>query len=205
MNEKRHGGRGGHSGHRGRKHGQDGLDTAGDVTGEGGKGPGRHRHGHRGGGRRGGRLFDYGELRLLILALIADGPSHGYELIKTIEDRFAGAYSPSPGVIYPTLSWLEDMGYAVVDPQEGGRKLYRITKDGAEFLKLKKQEADGLFARAGQSGGPPGYVPAPVIRAMENLKTALRLRLRQGEMNENTIDAIAAAIDAAAQNVEKCE
>src|SRR5690606_20422761 len=64
---------------------------------------GRHRHG---GGRRGGRAFDYGELRLLILSMIAARPSHGYELIKAVEERFGGSYSPSPGVIYPTLSWL---------------------------------------------------------------------------------------------------
>src|SRR5262245_17752487 len=70
-----------------------------------------HKHG------RGGRLFDYGELRLLILALIAEAPSHGYELIKSIEERFGGSYTPSPGVIYPTLSWLDDMGYAVIEPE----------------------------------------------------------------------------------------
>ncbi|WP_240035682.1 PadR family transcriptional regulator [Hwanghaeella grinnelliae] len=150
-------------------------------------------------------MFDYGELRLLILALIADAPSHGYELIKTIEDRFAGAYSPSPGVIYPTLSWLEDMGYAAVETQEGGRKQYRITTEGADFLKLKKTEAEGLFARTGQHGGPPAHAPAPIVRAMENLKTALRLRLRQGPVEEQTIETIAAAIDAAAQQVEKSE
>ena len=144
-------------------------------------------------------------MRLLILALIADGPSHGYELIKTIEDRFAGAYSPSPGVIYPTLSWLEDMGYAEIDAQEGGRKLYRITKDGADFLKLKKTEAESLFARTGQQGGPPAHAPAQVVRAMENLKTALRLRLRDGQFEEETVEAIAAAIDAAAREVEKCK
>jgi DNA-binding PadR family transcriptional regulator len=67
-------------------------------------------------------LFDYGELRLLVLALIAEQPAHGYELIKIIEERFGGSYTPSPGVIYPTLSWLEDMGYARVEPKEGGRK-----------------------------------------------------------------------------------
>ena len=66
----------------------------------------RHHHGHRGGGRRGGRFFDYGELRLVALAMMAEQPRHGYEIIKGIEERMAGSYSPSPGVIYPTLSWL---------------------------------------------------------------------------------------------------
>src|SRR4051812_30777633 len=74
---------------------------------------GRHHQHHR--GRHGGRLFDYGELRLLVLAMIAEQPRHGYELMQVIEERTGGSYSPSPGVIYPTLSWLEDMGYAHVE------------------------------------------------------------------------------------------
>src|SRR5271163_5272853 len=91
-----------------------------------------HRHHHR--GRRHGRLFDYGELRLLILAMIAEQPRHGYELIKVIEERFGGSYTPSPGVIYPTLSWLDDMGYAAVDAEASGRKRYRLTAEGEAFL-----------------------------------------------------------------------
>src|SRR4051812_23229092 len=76
------------------------------------------RHGRRfgrGGGRHGGRLFEYGEPRLLLLAMIAERPRHGYELMKAIEERFSGSYSPSPGVIYPTLAWLDDMGYVAVE------------------------------------------------------------------------------------------
>src|SRR5262245_43980001 len=88
---------------------------------------GRHRHHH--GGRRSGRLFDYGELRLLLLAMIAGRPRHGYELIKAIEERFGGSYTPSPGVIYPTLSWLDDMGYVAIEAEEAGRKRYRITSE----------------------------------------------------------------------------
>src|SRR5262245_12328069 len=81
-----------------------------------------HRHHGRHGGRRGGRLFDYGELRLVVLAMIAEEPRHGYELMRAIEERMGGSYSPSPGVIYPTLSWLEDMGYALVESESTGRK-----------------------------------------------------------------------------------
>ena len=164
---------------------------------------GRH-HGPGRGGRHGGRLFDYGELRLLLLAIIADAPSHGYELIKTIEERFGGSYSPSPGVIYPTLSWLDDMGYAVIEPAEGGRKRYSITPEGKAFLAANRAAIDELMARAG-SGGPRGRegVPAPVVRAMENLKLAMRLRLRRGDVSEEAAVAIAAALDLAAQTVEK--
>src|ERR1700691_948695 len=83
-----------------------------------------HRHGHWR-GMRGGRFFDHGDLRFLILKLIADKPRHGYELIKAIEEQFGGAYSPSPGVIYPTLTMLEELGYAVVTA-EGNKKAYTI-------------------------------------------------------------------------------
>lgn len=164
---------------------------------------GRH-HGPGRGGRHGGRLFDYGELRLLLLAIISDAPSHGYELIKTVEDRFGGSYSPSPGVIYPTLSWLDDMGYAAIEPAEGGRKRYSITPEGKAFLAANRTAIDELMARAG-GGGPGGRegVPAPVVRAMENLKLALRLRLRRGDLDAASAEAIAAALDLAAQTVEK--
>jgi DNA-binding PadR family transcriptional regulator len=170
-----------------------------DMRGLGGFGGGRHGM-HRG-GRRGSRLFDYGELRLLVLALIADAPAHGYELIKTIEDRFGGAYTPSPGVIYPTLSWLEDMGYASVEA-EGGRKSYAITEAGRAFLAENRAAADALFERAAGEAQGRGR-STEVMRAMQNLKTALRLRLAAGEIDEPTIDAIAAAIDEAAQKVGK--
>ncbi|WP_246191395.1 PadR family transcriptional regulator [Aureimonas leprariae] len=161
-------------------------------------GPGR-RH-----GGRGGRLFDYGELRLLILALLAEQPRHGYELIKAIEERLSGSYSPSPGVIYPTLAWAEDMGYAVADPEGGGRKTYRLTPEGEAFLAANRAAADELLSRGGM-GGPGGRpdLPAPVLRAMENLKLALRLRLREGALTAGQVEAIAAALDAAAQAVER--
>ncbi|MEH0076103.1 PadR family transcriptional regulator [Pannonibacter sp. Pt2] len=161
--------------------------------------------GHPGGHRRGGghrRLFDYGELRLLVLALIAEEPRHGYELIKAIEDRFAGSYSPSPGVIYPTLSWLEDMGYSAITVEAGGRKRHSVTPEGEAFLAASKAQADELMTRA-RGGMGRGCAPAPVVRAMENLKTALRLRMRGGAIDPETAQKIAAAIDAAALAVEQ--
>ena len=154
---------------------------------------GEHRRG------RGGRLFDYGELRLLVLALIAQAPAHGYELIRTIEDRFGGAYTPSPGVIYPTLSWLEDMGYASVE-RDGGRKRYAVTEQGRLFLAANQGAADALFRRGGE--GKQGR-SLQVMRAMHNLKTALRLRLANGRTDEAAADAIAAAIDEAAMKIGK--
>lgn len=166
-----------------------------------------HRHHHRGrhgGRRRGGRLFDYGEFRLLILAMLAERPRHGYELIKGIEEQFGGAYTPSPGVIYPTLAWLDDSGYAAVEAEDGGRKRYTATPEGLAFLDENRAAVDALLARGGEEGGGRREgVPAPVIRGMENLKLALRLRMRRGPIEPAAAEAIAAALDAAAQVVER--
>jgi DNA-binding PadR family transcriptional regulator len=163
----------------------------------------REQNRHRRGGR-GGRLFDYGDLRLLLLAMIAERPRHGYELIKAIEERFGGSYSPSPGVIYPTLSWLVDMGYAAGEAEDSGRKSYRITAEGEAFLVANRAQADELLLRPGQGGVEGGdLVPAPVVRAMENLKVAMRLRLRRGALDQTAAEGIAAALDAAAQAVER--
>ena len=163
----------------------------------------RHRGGP-GGGRR-GRLFDYGELRLVVLALIVEQPRHGYELMRAIEERMGGSYSPSPGVIYPTLSWLEDMGYAAVETDEAGRKRYQVTPEGNAFLAANRASVDALFSRIGTAGREGRYegVPAPIIRGMENLKLALRLRLRSGAIDQAAAENIAAALDLAAQSVER--
>jgi len=136
--------------------------------------------------------------------MIAEQPRHGYELMKAIEDRMSGAYTPSPGVMYPTLSWLEDMGYAVVDTQDTGRKRYRITEEGQAFLIANRAAVEALFARIGPARhGPPDDVPPPILRGMENLKLALRLRQRRGAIDQATAEAIAAILDSAAIAVER--
>jgi DNA-binding PadR family transcriptional regulator len=107
-------------------------------------------------------------------------------------------------VIYPTLSWLEDMSYAVVETESAGRKRYRITAEGEAFLAANQAAIEELLSRIGAPGeGRYAGVPAPVIRGMENLKMALRLRLRQGSLDQSTVESIAAALDAAAQAVER--
>jgi len=163
---------------------------------------GKHHRRHRGG--HGGRLFDYGELRLLLLAMISERPRHGYELIKAIEERMGGSYTPSPGVVYPTLAWLDGMGYAAVETEQAGRKLYRATPEGEAFLAANRAAADELLSRAGPAGADgAGPVPAPVVRAMENLKLAMRLRLRRGPIGQEAAESIAEALDAAARTVER--
>src|SRR5450432_1415873 len=107
----------------------------------------RHGMGFGGRGRRPERIFDQGDLRIVILKLISDAPSHGYEIIKAIEEKVGGAYSPSPGVIYPTLTLLEELGYVTVENADGGKKLYRLTDAGSAALEDKKAVVDAIFRR----------------------------------------------------------
>src|SRR5262245_58154786 len=106
---------------------------------------GGHHHGGRGG--RMGRVFDHGDLRYVLLQLIADKPRHGYELIKAIEEKFGGTYSPSPGVVYPTLTHLEGLGYLRTESGGGTKKLYSLTEEGASFLAANRVAVDGIFRR----------------------------------------------------------
>jgi DNA-binding PadR family transcriptional regulator len=162
------------------------------------------RHGHRHHGGRGGRFFESGDLRLVILRLIAERPRHGYELIKEIEERLAGAYSPSPGVVYPTLTLLEELGQIEVTSTEGGRKLYGITAEGEQVLAENRAETDALFARMEAAAGDrPGGAALQAMRAMHNLKMALRLRLMRGSLSEEQLRRIVALIDEAAVQVER--
>lgn len=176
----------------------------GGGFGEGRRGGG-FSEGRRGGGGRGlGRVFAHGDLRLVVLMLIADKPRHGYELIKAIEERVNGAYSPSPGVVYPTLTLLEELGHIVADSPESTRKLYRITEQGSAFLAANRPTLDGLLARMDEVGQAAGHrPPAPIVRAMENLKMALRLRLQGGTLTTEQIAAIAAVLDEASRTVEQ--
>ncbi|MFS2167604.1 PadR family transcriptional regulator [Variovorax sp. Varisp62] len=157
---------------------------------------------HRGGGRGGARVFGHGGLRFVLLQLIADKPAHGYELIKAIEDRLGGSYAPSPGVVYPTLTLLEEMGYLSVEAGDGsGRKRYSVTASGQEFLAANREMADAMMAR--MSGGRPPRGPPQVTRAIENLKLAMRMRLSGAAMTDQQAHEFAAVLDAAAQQIEK--
>ena len=142
------------------------------------RGDGRHgfgRHGDHAGGRRGGRMFDHGELRLVVLALIAERPRYGYEIIKEIEERLGGGYSPSPGVIYPTLTLLEELGHATV-AEAGGKKHYTITPEGQAALATSQAAVDAALGRMRDVGATRTSAGQPqIVRAMENLKLALRL------------------------------
>jgi DNA-binding PadR family transcriptional regulator len=106
----------------------------------------RRPAGHERGGRRGPRVFASGDLKLLLLALIAEQPCHGYDLIRQIESMFDGAYSPSPGVIYPTLTFLE-MSKMITGDAEGGKKRYSVTDAGRLSLEVQAMALDGVRMR----------------------------------------------------------
>jgi len=97
-------------------------------------------------------MFGQGDLKYVILQLLAEKPRHGYEVIKALEERFAGTYAPSAGTVYPTLSLLEDMGYASVSMEEGGKKVYSITDEGRQYLKENQGTVDDIFDRIAELG-----------------------------------------------------
>jgi DNA-binding PadR family transcriptional regulator len=115
-----------------------------------GGGPAGGRHGRR--GHRGGRIFEQGDLKYVILQLLEEKPRHGYDIIKELEERFAGTYSPSPGTVYPTLAMLEDMGYARGQTEESGRKIYEITPEGKAYLEENRGTVTDIFDRIADVG-----------------------------------------------------
>ncbi len=156
----------------------------------------------RGGGRR--RVFDSGELRLVLLKLIADQPRHGYELIRAVEELTGGSYVPSPGMVYPTLTMLEEMGHITEAKSEGTRKAFAVTDDGTRHLAERKAEVEALFARLAELADISERADGgPIRRAMGNLRTALRHRLSRENVKPETLHEIAAILDEAVQKIER--
>ncbi len=175
----------------------------------GGGGLGRHGGGHGGGPERGGRgarMFEHGAIKLLALGLVAERPCYGYELIKHIESLVGGDYSPSPGVIYPTLTYLVDMGWAIVQDGEGGRKQYTITPNGQAQLAQQSAELEGLKGRLQQGKERMAAGRSPDIeRAMANLKAVLQQRMADGSGQAELARRIATVIDEAASTIQRLE
>jgi len=164
----------------------------------------RGRHGWRGRGfsgrhgmgdgdfMRARRMLAQGDLRLIALALIAEQPRHGYEIIKLLEEKTAGWYSPSPGIVYPTLTYLEEAGYLAAQT-EGSKKLYSITAEGRAYLEENRDfvravldrlaaigERFARFRRRDQREDEGGDVGPPLLRAaIENLKEVALKRLEE--------------------------
>lgn len=160
--------------------------------------------GRRGRGRRSRRMFESGELRLVLLKLIADQPRHGYELIKAIEDMTGGEYAPSPGVVYPTLTMLEDMGLIAEKKSKDAKKIFECTDDGRAHLAENEAEVAELMERLEELAPRESHEAGPAIgRAVRNLMTALGHRIGREGLDEELLLEIAAILDEAAQRIER--
>ncbi|EIZ80240.1 PadR-like family transcriptional regulator [Novosphingobium sp. Rr 2-17] len=201
------GGRGRHGagfdrfgGHGGFEGGPRGWGPGGGGENRGGRGDG----GSSGGRRR--RLFDQAELQTLLLALIAEQPRHGYDLIREIEALSGGEYAPSPGVIYPALTYMEDAGLIAPVADQTARKAFEATAEGRAKAEEDAPKASALKERLGALADRRDKVdPAPVRRAMHALKTAMFDRLSQEGADRAVVLQVADAIDEATRKIERIE
>jgi DNA-binding PadR family transcriptional regulator len=139
-----------------------------------------------------------------MLKLIADAPRHGYDLIREIEGLTGGGYAPSPGVVYPTLSMLDEMGLIEEQQSEGAKKRFAASEEGRAHLAENSAIVDALFARLAAVGAESERTDgAPIRRAMGNLRQVLQHRLMREDVNEDTLHDVAALIDEAAQKIER--
>ncbi|WP_291175688.1 PadR family transcriptional regulator [Erythrobacter sp.] len=179
---------------------KDGLGASGKFGGTGWT----FDFGPRGGGRRRRRMFGSGELRLVLLKLVADEPRHGYELIKAIEELTEGAYAPSPGTIYPTLSLLEDEGAIAQAASDETRKAYEATDAGRTELEERADEVEALFERlSGHGEHRRAFATPEMFRALGNLAGVLKNRARSGKLDEETMREIVDLVDELAKKIER--
>jgi DNA-binding PadR family transcriptional regulator len=152
-------------------------------------------------GARPGRMFGQGDLRLLLLALIADKPSHGYDLIRTIEAKFGGEYSPSPGTIYPTLTLLEEQELVVSQSESGSKKSYSATPKGRQFLSESSDQVKALMTRVDIMAGAKSGGPAPesIMHAAQTLRHAIMAKT--GSWNDAETARIRIILENAAREI----
>jgi DNA-binding PadR family transcriptional regulator len=168
--------------------------------GEGQSGWGGHRRRDR------KRMFEGGELRLVLLKLIADEPRHGYQLIRAIEEMTEGDYAPSPGVVYPTLTMLEDMGFIAEMKSKDAKKVFEATEEGRAHLDENEDEVEDLISKLEGHGSSRRSGSAPPIgRAVGNLMNALSQRIGREGINEELMHEIASILDEAAQRIERAK
>jgi len=130
-------------------------------------------------------------------------PRHGYEIIKELEGRFGGSYAPSPGTVYPTLTMLEDLGYARVVPEEGGKKIYEITDEGRKHLAEHSGTVNDIFDRIARF--VEGFTDAPMIELNGAFQRLARATFKTSATNvhdKEMIDKIREVIKNAADEIE---
>ncbi len=150
-----------------------------------------------------GRIFEKGDLKYVILDLLRDEPSHGYEVMRALEGRFRGFYSPSPGSVYPTLQMLEDLGY-VSATQRDGKKVYAITDEGRKFLEENRRSVEDIWGRVG--GGWDPEVAAELREMKHELAGLGRLfgrEMHEGRLNRDKLRRIREVIADAAREIEE--
>jgi DNA-binding PadR family transcriptional regulator len=153
--------------------------------------------------RRGGRMFEQGDLRYVVLRLLEEKPRHGYEIIKALEERFGGAYAPSPGTVYPTLQLLEDLGYARVMPGAEGKKVYEITDEGRAHLAENRETVDTIFDRIAKLVGHFLDEPmAEVHSAFRNVGKATYGRATDAVHDDALLKQIVEILGRAAKEIE---
>lgn len=177
-------------------------------------GAGGHGRGHGGGhdwgdwgwgggfgGRRGGRALGHGDLRLLLLALIGEKPRHGYDLIRAIEERFGGAYTPSAGAVYPTLTMLEEQELIRAEASEGSKRLFAITAEGQAYLKENAAAVEGIMSRIDLAAAAfaSHATPDSVREAVKTLERSLHMR--RGPWTEAEAERVRALIEKAARDI----
>ena len=187
--------------HRGGRHAP--MGERGEDRGEG-RG---ERRPHRGGGRgdKMKRLFEHGDLRLVLLALVAKKPSHGYELIKAIEEASSGLYVPSPGVIYPTLTLLEEQ--ELLEPLVGdkGRKSYQLTATGQEELAKHQEVLNAIFARLAKREKRQqhaGNLAEGIKESMHRLRHVLRSNFMRDDLSPEQVTRVNSTLLKAVEIIE---
>lgn len=164
----------------------------------------RHPHA-RGGGRR-QRFFGHGELRLVILDRLRRNASHGYEIIKEIENLTLGNYVPSPGVIYPTLDLLQDQQLITITDEDGGRKKIALTMMGQQWLERNEEQLAQIHERIkARCVGYELRKNPQMKRAIDNFKAVLDLKVNQGELNAAQLKHIIGIIDRAALEISQLD
>ena len=164
-----------------------------------GRGGPRGRHGR---GRM-GRMFEQGDLKYVILQLIDEKPRHGYDIIKALEERSHGTYSPSPGTVYPTLTMLEEMGYAKAAHEDGGKKVYEITAEGKKYLAENSSTVDSIFERISETVEPFFSASMGEVRnAMRHLaRSSLGTAMKHAE-NKEVLKKVAEVLNRAATEID---
>ncbi|WP_333853261.1 PadR family transcriptional regulator [Leclercia sp.] len=163
------------------------------------------RQAHEGGGRR-QRFFGHGELRLVILDLLTRNASHGYELIKDIESMTQGNYTPSPGVIYPTLDFLQDQAFITFSEEENGRKQIAITVAGQRWLDENLEQLENIQARIkARCVGFQLRKNPQMKRALDNFKAVLDLKVNQEGLSDAQLKQIIAVIDRASLEINQLD